>query len=38
MTLPNVDKIKQERARDVRIMKDKAAVSIARWAKPTIII
>ena len=38
MTQPNVDKIKQERARDVRIMKDKAAVSIARWALPTIIL
>ena len=38
MTPPNVDKIKQERARDVRIMRDKAAVNIAKWALPTIIL
>ena len=38
MTPPNVDKIKAERARDVRIMRDKAAVNIARWALPTIIL
>ena len=34
----NLDKIKQERARDIRIMRDKAAVNIARWALPTIIL
>ena len=34
----DVEKIKQERARDVRIMRDKAAVGIARWALPTIIL
>ena len=38
MSAPNLDKIKQERARDVRIMRDKAAVNIARWALPTIIL
>ena len=38
MTPPNVDKIKAERARDVRIMRDKAAVNIAKWALPTIIL
>ena len=30
--------IKAQRARDIRIMRDKAAVSIARWALPTIIL
>ena len=34
----NLDKIKQERARDIRIMRDKAAVNIARWALPTIVL
>ena len=34
----DIDKIKQQRARDVRIMRDKAAVNIARWALPTIIL
>ena len=34
----DIDKIKQERARSVRIMRDKAAVSIAQWALPTIIL
>ena len=34
----NLEKIKQERARDVRIMRDKAAVNIARWALPTIVL
>ena len=38
MTPPDVDKIKAERARDVRIMRDKAAVNIAKWALPTIIL
>ncbi len=36
--MPDIDKIKQQRARDVRIMRDKAAVGIARWALPTIIL
>ena len=34
----NLEKIKQERARDVRIMRDKAAVNIAKWALPTIVL
>ena len=34
----DLDQIKQQRARDVRIMRDKAAVNIARWALPTIIL
>tara|TARA_Y100001963_G_scaffold151547_1_gene234587 strand:- start:1000 stop:1440 length:441 start_codon:yes stop_codon:yes gene_type:complete len=34
----DIDKIKQQRARDIRIMRDKAAVNIARWALPTIIL
>ena len=34
----DLDKIKQQRARDIRIMRDKAAVNIARWALPTIIL
>ena len=34
----DIDKIKQERARSVRKMRDKAAVSIAQWALPTIIL
>lgn len=38
MSAPNLDKIKQERARDVRIMRDKAAVNIAKWALPTIVL
>ena len=38
MTAPNLDKIKSERARDVRIMRDKAAVNIAKWALPTIVL
>ena len=38
MTQPNVDKLKAERARDIRIMRDKAAVGIAKWALPTIIL
>ena len=33
-----IDHIKAQRARDIRIMRDKAAVSIARWALPTIIL
>ena len=36
--MSNVDKIKAERARDIRIMRDKAAVNIAKWALPTIIL
>ena len=38
MTQPNLDKLKAERARDIRIMRDKAAVGIAKWALPTIIL
>ena len=34
----NIDQIKQKRATEVRIMRDKAAVGIARWALPTIIL
>ena len=34
----DLDKMKAERARDVRIMRDKAAVNIAKWALPTIIL
>ena len=34
----DIDKIKHERARSVRIMRDKAAVSIPQWALPTIIL
>ena len=36
--MSDVDKIKQQRARDVRIMRDKAAVNIAKWALPTIVL
>ena len=34
----DLDQIKAQRARDIRIMRDKAAVNIARWALPTIIL
>ena len=34
----DVDQIKQKRATEVRIMRDKAAVNIAKWALPTIIL
>ena len=36
--MSDVEQIKQQRARDVRIMRDKAAVGIAQWALPTIIL
>ena len=36
--MADLDQIKQERATQVRIMRDKAAVSIAQWALPTIIL
>ena len=36
--MPDIDKIRQERARDVRIMRDKAAVQIARFSLPTIVL
>ena len=36
--MSNVDKIKAERARDISIMRDKAAVNIAKWALPTIVL
>jgi len=34
----DIDQIKQKRATEVRIMRDKAAVNIAKWALPTIIL
>ena len=34
----DLDQIKQQRARDIRIMRDRAAVNFARWALPTIIL
>ena len=36
--MPDLDKIKAERARDIRIMRDKAAVNIAKMALPTIVL
>ena len=36
--MSDIDQIKAERARDIRIMRDKAAVNIAKWALPTIIL
>ena len=36
--MADIDQIKAQRARDIRIMRDKAAVSISRWALPTIIL
>ena len=33
-----LDKIKKDRATQIRIMRDMAAVSIAKWALPTIIL
>ena len=33
-----IEKIKAERAREVRIMRDKAAVQIARYSLPTIVL
>ena len=36
--MSDLDKIKQQRARDIRIMRDKAAVNIAKWALPTIVL
>jgi len=38
MASPDLDKIRSERARDVRIMRDRAAVNIAKWALPTIVL
>ena len=34
----NVNKLKAERQRDIRILRDRAAVNIAKWALPTIIL
>jgi len=34
----DVDQIKQKRATEIRIMRDKAAVGIAKWSLPTIIL
>ena len=36
--MADIDKIKAERARDIRIMRDKAAVQIARYSLPTIVL
>ena len=36
--MADIDQIKAERARDIRIMRDKAAVNIAKWALPTIVL
>ena len=38
MTPPNVEKIQAEKRRDIRIMRDKAAVQITKWSLPTIIL
>ena len=38
MTPPNVEKIQAEKRRDIRIMRDKAAVQIARFSLPTIVL
>ena len=35
---PDIQKIQAEKARDIRIMRDKAAVSITRLALPTIVL
>ena len=34
----DVEQIRQKRATEVRIMRDRAAVNIAKWALPTIIL
>ena len=34
----SIDQIKRQRATDIRIMRDRAAVGIAKWALPTIIL
>ena len=34
----DVDKIQAEKRRDIRIMRDKAAVQITKWSLPTIIL
>ena len=34
----DIDQIKQKRATEIRIMRDKAAVNIAKWSLPTIIL
>ena len=36
--MTDIDQIRKQRARDIRIMRDKAAVNIAQWALPTIIL
>ena len=38
MTPPNVEKIQAEKRRDIRIMRDTAAVQITNWSLPTIIL
>jgi hypothetical protein len=35
---PDIQQIQAEKARDIRIMRDKAAVSITRWSLPTIVL
>ena len=34
----DVEQIRQKRATEVRIMRDRAAVNIAKWALPTIVL
>ena len=34
----DIDQIRQKRATEVRIMRDRAAVNIAKWALPTIVL
>ena len=34
----DIDQIKQKRATEIRIMRDKAAVNIAKWSLPTIVL
>ena len=36
--MSDVDQLKAQRARDIRIMRDKAAVQIARFSLPTIVL
>jgi hypothetical protein len=38
MNSPDIQKIQEEKQRDIRIMRDKAAVSITRLALPTIVL
>jgi hypothetical protein len=36
--MPDIEKIQEEKRRDIRIMRDKAAVQITKWSLPTIIL